>query len=146
MDKKQLKEVLKDFPKKLDLSNSDLSTATAQQPNLYFYFAQLYHKANSEASICKDKVELCTAEIHKKLKRSVLPPGVKITERLITSVAVDDPVWQGINQKMRESEYCAGVLNSACRALEHRRDMLINLGATARAELVSEIKTNKQGV
>lgn len=144
MDKKKLNEVIKDLPKLLDLSVGQLNSAMVQQPSLYFYFAQLYHKANYDAGVCKNKMEIYEAEICKKLKGSAISSGIKVTDKFVNSVIVSDVIWQGISGEVRESEYCAGVLNAACRALEHRRDMLINLGATVRAELGSEVRINKE--
>jgi hypothetical protein len=72
--------------------------------------------------------------------------GVKLTEKMVENTVITSPEYVSAQDLYRDSTRTCGLLKVARDAMIHRRDMLIQLGATYRAEGNSDISIREDGV
>ena len=132
------------------INEATLSDEFIKQPSTYAYFAAL--------------AEFAVADVeHKKLSFSVLEANLdtqkrlelketKVTEAVVRSAIIKDQKYQGASTELIEAERQLGILKALVKALEQRKDMLIQLGSMKRQELslhdfgidVTKIKEHNQ--
>jgi hypothetical protein len=121
-----------------------LSEEMAKQPMLYAWWSRLAtfardrrEKAERELKQLEHEVSLETRELAEKEK-------VKTTESMVVSLTQGH---HGVVAKrleleeMRKHERHLGVIRSA---LEHRKDMLISIGAQLRAEMSADVRIKEE--
>ena len=70
--------------------------------------------------------------------------SVKLTEKMVENTVITHPEYvESLNNHL-DAKRTAGLLKAARDAMIHRRDMLIQLGATHRAEGTSDIRIRER--
>ena len=67
----------------------------------------------------------------------------RVTEKMLLTECCLDKNWLRLRQFLDANSYAADRLKGACQALIHKKDMLVNLGATLRTEMAGEVFTSK---
>ena len=137
--KKETLKELRDLDGHLKFDRGTVSKEMTKQAVLYFRYARMYNDAYRISKACRQKKEDTEARMYRELGQS----ENRITERMLDVACRKDNDWLAHNRRCMQIEHVVRQLESACRALEHRRDMLINLGATMRAEIGSETSIRK---
>ena len=132
------KEYQEDVVEKLRTDRTNLDEGFAEQPILFAYFATLHEMAKDKAARLKVALETLYAQLdHEKRdianKHKLTNPSFKYTESMCEGEIKTDQRYQLKQNELLDANHTAGVLGVAREAFQQRRDMLISLGANARA-------------
>ena len=139
MNNEQLKKCVKNLSKDLELSRFDLDKQMCRQAGLYIYYAMAFSGAVRDEKRTELKLEMRETKIYRQLGDH----HSRVTEKMMVAECHIDKTWIRLKQTADQAAFSADVLKGACQALIHKRDMLVNLGATVRTEMAGEISTSK---
>ncbi len=139
MNREELRQYTKHLEKDLELSKAGLDVQMMRQAKLYYYYAVAWNRAVRDEKRAKLKLKMRETAVY----RSVSDQHSRVTERMLLSECHVDKEWLKLKQIKYQNAHAADVLEAACKALIHKRDMLINLGATVRAEMAGEVSISK---
>ena len=131
MDKIELREITRSVDDDLALSRSDLDKQMIHQPQLYAYYALALAKAMRDERRVKIKQEMLESKIYRLLQNK----HSRVTEKMLVSECHRDEMWLRLRKLIDDAEYIVDVLKGITIALIHKKDMLVNLGATVRTEM-----------
>lgn len=139
MNQRIFDRLIEQLPETLAFSRGTVSREMTKQASFYFRYAIAFHDAYRDHRAAKHGLEDLEAMIWRRLSDH----HSRITERMLLVECRRDKRWIKAKQYCNQMDDRNRILESACRALEHRRDMLINMGATMRSEMSSEVSTKK---
>jgi hypothetical protein len=117
----------------LQINEATLSDEFMKQPSTYAYFAALSEFA--VADVEQKKLSFSVLEANLDSQKRVEFKDTKVTEAVIKSAIIKDKKYQMMAEEIIEAERQLGILKSLVKALEQRKDMLIQLGSTKRQEM-----------
>ena len=129
---KEFKGNLRDV---VQIKEADLSEEFVKQPSLYAWFATLCEFASAEVETQKMNLSILRANLDGEKRVELADSGKKATETMVNSAITVDPKHQGAETALIESKRQYGILKGIVKALEQRKDMLIQIGSTKRQEL-----------
>ena len=141
MKRVDLVKVLQSSHADLKVSRGTLSIDMTRQASLYFFYAQAWTKAVADEKRAKLDLSVIETKLWRKL---VDHHPDRVTERVLSSECGTNRGWLKAKAKLNEAAACADALEKMCKAMDHRRDMLVNLSATARAEMSGDIAIKKR--
>lgn len=123
----------------LKINEIDLNEDFVSQAPNYLSAAAKFHKANQVLGLEKQRLDEVMGEVYLNAKTGT----EKTTEAHLDKLCKNDPA--AVKQKKRVilAEYQVGIHQAIMRAWEHKRDMLIQVGAVARAEMAGQVSINK---
>lgn len=119
----------------LQISEAELSDEFMNQPSTYAYFAALAEFAVADVEHKKLQFSVMEANLDS-AKRIELKDATKVTEAVIRSAIIRDAKYQVLSEELIEAQRQLGILKALVRALEQRKDMLIQLGSMKRQEMM----------
>jgi hypothetical protein len=126
-------------PKQLqsDLSYSlvDLSKAMSEQGSLFIHYASLMARASRQVDDVSMLLEITESRIYRKLRDEAAKSGSKMTETQLEKEVNVHPQMIAMKRAKNEAKQIEGNAKAAVEAFRQRRDMLIQEGATQRAEI-----------
>ena len=129
---KEFKGNLRDI---VQIKESDLTEEFIKQPSLYAWFATLCEYASAEVETQKMNLSILSANLDAE-KRTALANSIKKpTESMVSSAIAVDPRHMDAETALIEAKRQYGILKGIVKALEQRKDMLIQVGSTKRQEL-----------
>ena len=137
MNRKELQVAIKSVEKDLALSRSDLNNQMIKQAGLYLHYAMACSRAMRDEKRAKLQLEMLETELYRELSEH----HSRVTEKMVTSQCHVTKSWIRTKQLLDEMSYAVDVLKGVCLALVHKKDMLVNLGATIRTEMAGEVST-----
>lgn len=139
MKEQELHQVIKDLGDHVAISFERITPAMIEQPGLYAYYALAHARALREERTFKLSMQNRRAQLRREITKNTTKA---VTEEMLNEACAHDRVHQDTVAQHIEAQYSADVLEAVCRTFEHRRDMLVNVGATHREEMRSiEIRT-----
>lgn len=135
----KLDEFLSSQTEALDVNPHDLQSAFISQAPSFFKAASRHNKAERVVAQQKDRLEALLAEKDGEIRNS----GEKHTENSIAAAKARDKDVLKVKDILNAARYQADQYRSLVRSWEHRRDMLIQMGSTYRAELQANISINR---
>ena len=118
----------------LQINEATLTDEFMKQPSTYAYFAALSEFA--VADVESKKLSFSVMEANLDSQKRLELKETKVTEAVIKSAIVKDKKYQLMAEELIEAERQLGILKALVKALEQRKDMLIQLGSTKRLEMV----------
>lgn len=118
----------------LQISEANLSDEFQNQPSTYAYFAALAEFA--VADVEQKKLQFSVMEANLDSSKRLELKDQKVTEAVIRSAIIKDSKYQVLSEELIEAQRQLGILKSLVRALEQRKDMLIQLGSMKRQEMM----------
>lgn len=119
----------------LNLDPDDLDEALVRHPSIYARYAYLLQKANLLAADAKFQYEKSVSE-HLNSARKELSEGSKrVTDKQLTALIDSQPVILSLKHKWIELDNQSSVLHSFVRALEHKKECLMQLCNNRRKEM-----------
>ena len=106
-------------------------------PSDFAYFSELY--ADSKKAFAETKLErdLTRSRLRMIARETIEVSGKRATESMVDCAVESDPAWLEVKTKEIECEAEVARIYGVLEALRTKRDMLIQLGAQARAEMKS---------
>ncbi|UIN38333.1 hypothetical protein [Methylobacterium oryzae] len=139
--KVQVKDFLaeEDLKGKLAYSLNDLSSAMADQASLFAHFGVLAAKASRQVDNIKILIENQEAKVDREIREAMAVLGEKITEGIVERKIARHPQVVAFKRALNEAKQIEKVANTTLEAFRHRRDMLVQAGATSREEMKGEL-------
>lgn len=135
----KLQEYLDGQYELLKINEEDLNEDFTTQAQKYFRAAMNFHKAEKQVQLEKQQLDVVIAAKDSELRNS----GEKTTEAYIDKAIKGDEDVQAQKRRIMDAELQVGLHQACMRAWEHKRDMLIQVGAVQRAEMSGQVQINK---
>jgi hypothetical protein len=123
----------------LFINRTDLSEEFCKHPERFAFYATCYELAAAKAESLKIQLERLYAMLDHEKRSELLMAGVKTTEKMVENSVITDDRYIAMQTEGLEASRNAAVLKAAMHAMQHRKDMLVQLGSAARAELQADI-------
>lgn len=114
----------------IDLDN--LRDAQGDQAGKFAWYAVVAANAASKLESAKNRLEILKAEKGSEFRKN--PSAGKVTEGLVNEHVTTHPEVIEMEKEVVEARRQLGLVKAAEQAFIHRRDMLIQLGASERLE------------
>ena len=108
----------------------------------YAYYGTLVAKSSFQHSQFKDKLEKLEALLDAKYRNQILSEGGKPTEKAIEALIKVDKLWSRMATLVNTARMYSDIHRTNLIALEHRKDMLMQMGAQMRKEMEGQLRTN----
>ena len=123
-----------DLEKDLGISRETLSDDCVRQSSFFAWYSVLAENAKAERDRAKERIGVVKAEVDQEIRAKKEAEGKKTTENMLSQlIELDERYRQAVDAHLDASRIY-GILSVAPQAFEHRRDMLITLGANMRKE------------
>ena len=106
----------------------------------YAYYGTLTAKSSFQYSQFKDKLEKLEALLDAKYRTQILSEGGKPTEKAIEALIKVDRNWSKMATLVNTARMYADIHKTNLTALEHRKDMLMQMGAQMRKEMEGQLR------
>lgn len=135
----KLQAYLDSQTEKLKINEVELNDDFINQAPSYLRAALNFHKAERQLQIEKHALEAIVAAKDAELRAS----GEKTTESFIDKAIKGDDEYKAQKQRIIDAEFQVGCHQAVMRSWDHKRDMLIQVGAVQRAEMSGQVQINK---
>lgn len=126
-----------------DTINGDISN----QSGLYAFYGEALADARSRRDMASQALKDTRASIDLEVRKRAEESGAKTTENRVSAEVELNKLVVALKDKLLALEGNVGKLDAIVRALEHRKDMLVTLGANMRTDVekgnMSGIRTRK---
>ena len=121
-------------------SLANLSDANQRQAGLFVHYSTLAAKASRQVNDLKLVLEATESAVYRVLRGKALEADEKVTEaQLAKSVSASKRVLT-IKRALNEAKHIEAIAKGAVEGFNHRRDMLVQDGATSREERKGELR------
>jgi len=134
------REYLLDYGE-LEIARETIDENMIEQASLYAYYAVLESMLKEVVGDKKLELEIMVARLFAEYKGKDLKAGGKGTDRSADSQVRQDEKYIAAVLAFNEAEKNHGIFKAIAKAFEHRREMLINLGAKFRKEMEGDVST-----
>lgn len=128
----------------LNLRTKNVNECFMEHAELFAWYATAYELALDVEIRAKDALSRLYARVDAQARDAARSAGVKMTEKMVENTVITDPQYVAEQEKYLDAKRNTGLLKAAKDAMIHRRDMLIQMGATYRAEGLSDITLKEQ--
>lgn len=129
-----------------ELTIEDINEAHIDQAGKFAFWASVSEVAKANVEMAKADMETAEAEADEKARKYLEMEGIKITEKAVERAIKGESSFVDAQKKYLQAKRNAGVLKSVAEAFEHRKEMIIGLGANHRQEYDGsrELRTMKE--
>lgn len=125
----------------LHFSPHNLNDAMIQQASMIAHYGELAADAARQVDSLKMLLESAEAVAYQTIRKDIIATGERVTEAQLEKMVVSHKSVVGLKRALADARRVEAVTKSAVEGFRHRRDMLIQLGAQARAEMQGELRT-----
>jgi len=137
------KEYKTNYQEEIKISRETLDDDMIVQSALYAWYAVLAAMLDEEVGIKKLKHEVSEAQLYDEYRRKLQDEGVRVTEKAVESAVKQDERYISSSLELAEAKKNKKVFDAIVEAFEHRKEMLINLGAKFRREMDGDVVVKK---
>jgi hypothetical protein len=123
-----------------------LSGDFIDHPEKMHKWGSLYERALDVETRLKNELARMYAKVDHNTRLELKSSGMKSTEKMVENTVITHPKYLEVLEEYHDAKLQTGLLKAAKDAMIHRRDMLIQLGASARAEGFSDISIREDAV
>jgi hypothetical protein len=136
------------FPNQLnehiDVRSQHINECFMEHAQLFAWYATAYELALDKDARAKEELARTYARLDHHHRSGGKAAGVKMTEKMVENTVITDPAYTKAHGDYLDAKRNTGLLKAAKEAMIHRRDMLIQMGATYRAEGLSDINIKQE--
>ena len=129
----------------ITINPHDISGEFVRLPSDLAFWSEKYNSAAEASMRAKLHREKCAAEVELAVRKVALQSGEKITESVVSARVAVDPDYHEMSMAYVDAEADRNRLRSTVDAILAKKDMLVSLGAHARAEMTANISTRITG-
>ncbi len=118
----------------LQFNPSDLQNAMLSQAALYGHYAMLAAKASLQRDQMETRLDIIKASLGKKVRVALSSSAGKVTEAMVEQEVNRHRTYVAAKSALNEADAIAKLLQSTLKAMEMRRDMLVQLNKNATQE------------
>lgn len=122
-----------------EIHEVDLNSEYCKQAVLYAKYATAYERAVRRSGRVKVELEQLCIQIDVKARQEAKINDVKMTERMVENTVKGSTDYLSKHDELLQAQWITGLLKSACNAMIHKKEMLVQLGYTQRQERASEL-------
>lgn len=111
----------------------------------YAHQGVLVARSSFQYNEYKDKLEKLEALLDAKYRDQLIAEGAKPTEKAIDALIKADRSWGALSKLVNTAKMYADIHKTNLTALEHRKDMLMQMGAQMRREMDGQMRTTMPG-
>lgn len=123
----------------LFVNRTDLNNEFIRHPERFAFYATCYEIAANRENQYKVALDRLYASLDHEKRGELKVAGIKPTEKMVENSVITDDRYTAVQNEYIQAQRDAAVLKTAMQAMQHRRDMLIQLGSAARAEFQADI-------
>ena len=116
------------------VTKTDIDSALQDQAAIYAYMSMIYAKAQDDYDSTEVAIKQYEATEHLEFKRDQFRMGFKATGADIEAHIASTPKYISLHTGMKLSKYRLNLFRKLLTAMEHRKDMLVQLSSNRRAE------------
>ena len=109
----------------------DLDNELGRQASIFSYYSGLMSAAKRELGDAEADLNRLSGTVRSNLKRG---SSVKLTAKDLDDLVFCDEDYITQNEQVNQASFRYDVLKGLCRALEHKKDMLVQISSNRRAE------------
>lgn len=117
----------------LEITESNLSNDFMEQAGKYAWWAVLAETAKFHKEKTELEVDVAEANADKTARKELIDESTKVTEALVKSRIKLNLEYQDAVAKFNTAKKNASILDKIVKSFEHRKEMLISVGAQIRA-------------
>ena len=114
-----------------EINQNEMEREMAHQPSMYSYYHGLMASAKHEHNDLQTDVNALTAKLRAGHKNA---SSVKLTAKDLDDLVMSDEAYITASKDLNEASFRYEVLKGLCRALEHKKDMIVQMTSNRRAE------------
>lgn len=126
--------------KDASINDMALTDAFMSQAALFIHYGGQAARAASQVDRYKQLLKVVEAQVDKKIRDKAADEGKKLTEALVEKEVLRHPKVIQVTKALNEAKLHERLADVAMEGMRHRRDMLVQLGATARVEREGELR------
>ncbi|OCP22013.1 MULTISPECIES: hypothetical protein [unclassified Ensifer] len=130
-----------ELKKDLGYTLVDISGAQAEQAQLFAHYGVQAAKAARQVDNIKLLLENAEAAVYRVLRDKMVAAGEKVTEALLDKLVTRHERVTAVKKALNEAKQIEAIAKTAVEAFRHRKDMLVQHGATEREEMKGELVT-----
>lgn len=123
----------------LFIDRSDLNEAFVKHPERFAFYSTCYEIAAAHENQHKVALDRLYAILDHEKRGELQMAGVKTTEKMVENSVITDERYTALQEELLNAQKAAAVCKAAMFAMQHRRDMLVQLGSAARADLNADV-------
>lgn len=123
----------------LFVNRSDLNSEFLRHPERFAFYATCYEIAAAKESTYKVNLDRLYAILDHEKRGELVMAGVKTTEKMVENSVITDSRYVALQAEYLQAQKDAAICKAAMNAMQHRKDMLIQLGSAARAEFNADV-------
>lgn len=123
----------------LFVNRADLSNEFARHAERFAFYATAYELSVERYTRLENALKRLYAQLDHEKRLALMNSGVKTTEKMIENSVITDDRYTAGEEEVLDAQKQVGLLKAARDAMIHRRDMLVSLGATYRAEVRADV-------
>ena len=123
----------------LYINSTNINTEFVEHSQRFAWYATAYELACFEENKLKVELERALAHADSDVRAKAKSAAIKMTEKMVENSVKTHPVVVPIHDEYLEAKRNSGILKAAMNAMIHRKDMLVQLGASYRAEGLSDL-------
>lgn len=116
------------------INADNLMEEFCEHPSKYAWFATLCEICSAEAETKEFAIDVLRANLDEEKRNNFKNENVKTTEAMVTAAILTDKRYKVLKEELIEVNKQHGILKAIAKSLDHRKDMLIQLGSTKRQE------------
>jgi hypothetical protein len=124
----------------IQYSDANISAAYSSQAPHFSFYAVHSAGALRQADRAKLGLEILEAKLDKEVRETFESEGTKITEGAVLSAIKRDSRHQKASMDVVETRHIAALCKAAVDSFNHRRDMLIQVGADIRKDMAGSMR------
>lgn len=124
-----------DVKKECAVDEQNVAEEFYQHASMYAWYASVLALYEAKADRLKYQVEVMESMLDRRIREDAVKVGSKIAEKQVEGAIHLDQKWQVLMDEYLDARSIVKRLAALVRALEMKRDMLIQVGARMRAEL-----------
>ena len=113
------------------VNQNQIETEMANQASVYSYYHGLMASAKHELDDLRSDVTTLSAKLRAGHRSA---SSVKLTAQNLDDLVFSDEAYDTAQKELNEASFRYEVLKGLCRALEHKKDMLVQMSSNRRAE------------
>src|SRR5690606_19375567 len=121
------------------ISTANLSDAMVHQASLFTKYGVLAADAAHQVDVVKMLLESTEATVYKLLRDEAVKASEKVTEAQLEKMVARHSNVVAMKRALNAAKRVEAQSKTAVEAFRHKRDMLVQLGATSREELKGEL-------
>ena len=138
------KDYQTDHQEELKIARETIDQNMIEQASIYGWYGVLSAMLDEVVGTKKLELRVLEAKLYKEHKENLSKvPGSRVTDKAIDAEVATDKRYMTMVVELNDAKKNKAIFDAIVRAFEHRKEMLINLGAKFRKEMDGDIVIKK---